>query len=995
MKLSQITETFRFRIAGSFLIILLPVLILLAFAVEYFLIPSMQQNIKQELTNSTQALTGSIRASAKALIRNHLKAIAEQNRAIAAQQIGMVEQGLLSREEAINRLKSMILSQKVGSSGYIYCLDHTGIAVVHPNKDVENTDITGFDFIREQLKRKEGYLEYDWQNPGEESSRPKALYMVYLEPLDWIISVSSYRSEFNQLLDPTDFREAVSSLKFGESGYAYVFTKEGKVLIHPSLPYLSNLSNVDSTSDIVDRMIAQGSGIIEYTWRNQKEPTPRKKIAVFESMPEYGWTVVSSAYLGEVMAPINLIKRMGYLSILIASTAAGVAFFLLSGRLSKPIDAMMSQLDQNAKSGNHIPLPIYTHDELGKLAQEFNSFFRVIEGQREQLKKERERYQTLFETSPDAIFVLRGLTIIDCNPATCDLFAGDKNELIGLTVFDLSPPEQAQGESSFLLSEKLTNQSQQHSLQTFDWIHKTVDGRLVNAEVRLKTFGVDHGEPLLVAFVRDITERKRNEEALLLTQFSFDRAAIGIFRIGIDSRILNVNEQACKDLGYSASELCQMAVLDFNTTLHANDWGNIWQKLCNEKILLEFGGNQYSFSFARDITKRKNSEQHQAKIEAHLKQVQRLDSLGTLAGGIAHDFNNILSAIIGYTELTRMRCQDNDEVHHYLDQLDKASFRAKNLVQQILSFSRQGNLEKHPINISKIVHEALNLIRATVPATIEITTDIPSNLGTVLANETQIHQIVMNLCTNAYQSMDKEGGSIDMEISSTSIGTKDVTIYPDLDPGEYLKIIISDTGSGIPEEILSKIFDPYFTTKKPGEGSGLGLSTVHGIVKDHGGCIKVYSEPNRGTSFQIFLPVAESKVKKIDCSVEQLPHGSETILFVDDEKLLLEIGKELLESLGYRVETRASSIDALEAFRVQPAKYDLIVSDMTMPKMAGDHLAAEIRKIRPDLPIILCTGFSTRLNSEKLLKIGVAKVLMKPMTINELAVNVRLALDRA
>ncbi|MBU1140450.1 MAG: PAS domain S-box protein, partial [Proteobacteria bacterium] len=680
------------------------------------------------------------------------------------------------------------------------------------------------------------------------------------------------------------------------------------------------------------------------------------------------------------------------------------------------IDAMMSQLDQNTKSGNHVPLPVFSHDELGRLAQEFNGFFRVLETQREQLRKERERYQSLFESSPDAVFLLRGLTIIDCNQATCDLFAGNKNKILGLTVVDLSPPLQAQGESSSLLAEKLTNPSPQLLLQAFDWIHKTIDGRLFYAEVRLKTFGVDEGELLLVAFVRDITERKRAEEALLLTQFSFDRAAIGIFQIGKDARVLNANEQACKDLGCSKSELCQMTVFDFNPKAGVNDWEGIRQKLRDKKIvifetehrrkdgtifpvaitsnLLEFEGNECSINFVRDITQRKNNEKLKAKMQEHLQQIQRLDSLGTLAGGIAHDFNNILSAIVGYTELTKLDCSDNPKVLHYLDQLSSASLRAKNLVQQILNFSRQSGSEKHPIDISRIVNEALNLIRATIPTTIEISKNVPSNLGVVVANATQIHQIVMNLCTNAHHAMGNEGGSIDVDLITTTISAEDGMNYPDLDPGEYLKLIITDTGSGIPAEILSKIFDPYFTTKNPGEGTGLGLSTVHGIVKDHGGSIKAYSEPGNGTSFQVFLPIIiESEPEETDTSVEQLPHGIETILFVDDEKLLLEIGKKLLESLGYRVETRASSIDALEAFRVQPAKYDLIVSDITMPKMTGEYLAVEIKKIAPDVPIILCTGFSTRLNSEKLIKIGVAKVLMKPLTMSELAVNVRLALD--
>ncbi len=636
--------------------------------------------------------------------------------------------------------------------------------------------------------------------------------------------------------------------------------------------------------------------------------------------------------------------------------------------------------------------------------------------QNEQLRKEREKYQSLFEASPDAIFLLRGLTIVDCNLATCDLFAGDKNSILGLSVVDLSPPLQLQGESSLLLAEKITNPSQQHILQSFDWIHKTIDGQLFNAEVRLRTFGVDDGELLLVAIVRDITERKRNEEALLLTQFAFDRAAVGIFLISSDGRVLKVNQLACKDLGYSESELCQMTIFDFNPNADINAWEFVWQKLIDQKKdhaetehrrkdgtqfpveitanLLEFDGNQYSFCFVQDITERKESAKLEAKMQAQSQQTQRLDSLGTLAGGIAHDFNNILSAIVGYTELTKLNCSDNPKVLHYLEQLNSANLRAKSLVQQILSFSRLSDSEKCPIDISRVVNEVLNLIRATVPATIEISKKIPTDLGVIVANETQIYQIVMNLCTNAHHAMNEQGGLIDVELSTTTINTRDKLNYPDLHPGEFVKLKITDTGSGIPAEILPRIFDPYFTTKKTGEGTGLGLSTVHGIIKNHGGTIKVYSEPGRGTSFQVFLPVTESGPEKTDNSVSEFPHGTETILFVDDEKLLLEIGKELLESLGYQVDTRACSIDALEAFRGQPAKYDLIVSDMTMPKMTGECLAVEIKKIEPDVPILLCTGFSTKVNSAQLVKIGIEKILMKPVTMNELAVNVRLALDR-
>jgi PAS domain S-box-containing protein len=897
MLFDRVLKTFRFRIFSAFLIALLPVLVLLAVTAHFFLIPSMQHSVKQELTNTTRLLTSSIRAGAAVTIRNHLKAIAEKNREIAEQHLSLVKQGVLSKEEAITRLKAIFLGQRIGSSGYIYCLDHNGTAVVHPNEKVENTDNTRFAFVLEQLKRKEGYLEYDWRNPGEKDARPKALYMVYFEALDWIISVSSYRSEFYELLNPRDFRDAVSSLQFGKSGYAYILSQEGRILVHPKLNYDTDLTKEASAADIYKPMIAQGSGNIEYTWRNPEELEKYRKIAVFERMPEYGWIIVSSAYLDEVMAPVDLTMKVIFFSTLVFCIAAGLVTFLLSGRLSRPIEAMLQQLDNNAKSGHHEPLPVYPNDETGKLAVEFNQFFKTIVAQSEQLRQERERYQSLFEASPDAIFLLHGVNIVDCNPASDLLFANDKNTLTNLSLLDLSPATQKHNENSEILAKKIIKQCEHSALQTFEWVHMASDGRLFDTEVRLKPFGTaDDGEPLVVAFIRDITDEK---------------------------------------------------------------------------------------------TKQKQK----AIREAHFYKAQRMEALGTLAGGIAHDFNNILSAIIGYTELTQLACRDNAKIQSYLFQLHAAGIRAKNLVQQILSFSRQSNSEKHPIDISRVINEALNMIRVSVPSTIEILQKNNSKGATVDANETQMHQIVMNLCANACHAMEKEGGLLEIDLIPVTISPRDFANYPDLSPGPYLKLAVSDTGYGISPEKMSKIFDPYFTTKTAGEGSGLGLSTVHGIVKDHGGSIKVYSELNKGSTFQIFLPLADADASLLSQTEEKLPQGTETILFVDDEKLLTEIGKEILSGLGYTVETWTNSLDAYAAFQAHPEKYDLIITDMTMPKLTGEKLAFAVQKIRRGLPVILCTGYSSSLDTARLMNTGIRKVLMKPITLAELATTVRTVLD--
>ena len=287
----------------------------------------------------------------------------------------------------------------------------------------------------------------------------------------------------------------------------------------------------------------------------------------------------------------------------------------------------------------------------------------------------------------------------------------------------------------------------------------------------------------------------------------------------------------------------------------------------------------------------------------------------------------------------------------------------------------------------------MGLIKAALPANIEILENIPPNLAPGFANETQIHQIVMNLCTNAYHAMKTKGGTLTVSLTTVTINDQDDQNFPQMNPGNYLKLSIADTGHGIPPGMINRIFDPYFTTKPTGDGTGLGLSTTHGIVKDHGGNINVYSEMGCGTTFHVFLPTADATDEAAAEQAEELPTGSECILFVDDEKALIDLGRDLLERLGYRVETRVSAIDAIEAFRAAPLKYDLVISDMTMPKMTGDEMARQIKAVRSDIPIILCSGFSDRIRAQAMEAIGINAVLMKPVIYADLAHTIRQVLE--
>ena len=324
----------------------------------------------------------------------------------------------------------------------------------------------------------------------------------------------------------------------------------------------------------------------------------------------------------------------------------------------------------------------------------------------------------------------------------------------------------------------------------------------------------------------------------------------------------------------------------------------------------------------------------------------------------------------------------------------QAGERAKDLVKQILTFSRQALQERKPIQIKPIVEEALNFLRASLPTTIEIQQNI-QNDALVMADPTQIHQLIMNLCTNAENAMREKGGVLGVNLANVKLCTDFTADHPEIKPGTYLELTVSDTGHGIPANILDRIFDPFFTTKETGEGTGMGLSVVHGIVKSYDGAITASSDPGKGSAFRVYLPVLDRQLEPHATAEESIPTGTERILFVDDEPALVNIGKQTLETLGYDVQTRTSSIEALELFKTQRDRFDLVITDMTMPNMTGEDLAQELMRIKPSIPIILCTGFSTKIDDRKAGAMGIRAFVLKPMVIREIASTIRKVLDQS
>ncbi|MCG8548935.1 MAG: response regulator, partial [Desulfobacterales bacterium] len=379
------------------------------------------------------------------------------------------------------------------------------------------------------------------------------------------------------------------------------------------------------------------------------------------------------------------------------------------------------------------------------------------------------------------------------------------------------------------------------------------------------------------------------------------------------------------------------------------------------------------------------------KLESRLQQARKMEAIGTLAGGIAHDFNNILFPIIGFTELSIQELHETHPVAHNLQDILQGAKRARDLVNQILTFSRQKKVKAEVLTFQPLIKESLRLLRATIPSSIEIHQDLEQTPISIFGNPTEVQEIIMNLCTNAYHAMNEGGG-----ILKLCFKRADSAPEPGRPPGEYCCLSISDTGSGIPADVIDKIFDPYFTTKDQGKGTGLGLSIVHSIVQTYNGYIKVQSNAGSGTVFDVYLPVIDRETPgKAVAGKKVLPTGQEKILLVDDETAIVKMVTRFLKKFGYEVTGLSSSVEAAQVFEADPSRFDLVITDMTMPEMTGAELAEKLLGIRPDLPIIICSGYSENVNRETIGKLGIKDYLDKPLLIDELSVKIRAVLDRA
>ncbi len=691
-----------------------------------------------------------------------------------------------------------------------------------------------------------------------------------------------------------------------------------------------------------------------------------------------------------------------------------LAIYLISSRLLRPIDHIVARLKKVDQGDLFSALSLQTRDEFSEIERYFNRMVDALRGEMEtrrakeaELRTERDHSAEIISSTPSVVAVIgpTGVTNL-INPAGERLSGYDSEELIGRNFWKTFYPgeEYGQVERLFDLFGKKEVYNHEMALTTREGELRTVSWSFI------KRYDDDRTLLSIIGFGDDVTERREAERALLESEEKFRELAEllpeTIFETDLSGRVNFVNRNAYKQFGYTredfdkgvnsydfiaaedrekvrinSEKILGGEVMGLRERSAVKKDGTVFPAMIHSTVILREKKPVGLRGFIVDISEQKS-------LTAQLQQVQKMEAIGTLAGGIAHDFNNILSAILGYSQLAGIGRNLDEKTTGYLDKIQIAGNRAKELVHQILTFSRHGNQEFKPVRVEVLLKEALKLLRASLPSTIEINRVIDCE-AMVMGDATQIHQIIMNLCTNAGHAMGDKGGTLDVALTARMLDAKTKARFPKLKQGPFLELTVKDTGHGMTEAVIKRKFEPFFTTKQRGEGTGMGLAVVHGIVQNHGGAIDAWNRPSGGACFKVLLPAVERRAEPERNEEGVLPRGSERILFVDDEQQLADIGKEMLESLGYTVTSETDSRAALSLFERHPEDFDLIITDMTMPGLTGDVLAERCMSLRPAVRCILCTGYSSKITKEAALEKGLSAFLVKPLNMRTIAGTIR------
>jgi len=718
------------------------------------------------------------------------------------------------------------------------------------------------------------------------------------------------------------------------------------------------------------------------------------------------------------------------LTLLQSFIIAIVLFYVFHNRVTRPLQHLadsFAQIEPEAPSQSQLTLdPALKGTEFEDVTATSTKMLHVIGSHLKaktraeaQLKKQKEENERFLQIAEAIILQLdvQGRVIM-INQRGLDVLDYKEHEILGRNWFNLAlPPENRENtrkvfdELFFQARSKLRNVSSSSYLEN-DILTKNGERRRIfwHTTREVNSNGATIG---VLSSGQDITERKKAEDALKATEGSL-RAIIEATSEGFaiidmnDTELVDINSSLCELLGYSREEMLFTPLLRFihpgdtniltnyfredNTAAHETfelrlrrcDGQSIPIEINLSKLPFNKGSQLRTVAFITDITKRREQEKRQQTLERQLRQAQKMETIGTLAGGIAHDFNNILTPILGYASLLSSRIDKDNPDHERINQIAKSAKRGADMIKQILTFSRRSETEMESQYLPPILQETMQLVKATQPANVEIELRVDENCPPVIMDHTQIQQMLLNLCTNANQAMAESGGKLSVRVEHCQLSADIADTSPVLGIGAHVRICVSDTGHGMDEKILTRIFDPFYTTKDSGKGTGLGLAMVHAIVQDHNGDIFVKSEPGKGSTFTIYLPASKEPVCEAPSNEDIVTGNMECALIVDDEYLNTSFLEELLKDVGYSYESFNSSVAALAAFKQNSTKYQIVLTDQTMPKMNGVQLVREIRRINPDIPVIMMSGYDQNISLENAEDYGVDVFVTKPVSIDQL-----------
>ena len=1020
----------RTKLLLAYIGLLMPMLVAGGLGTIHLARQTIRANIESDLQQATDTIVNLVETTATTAIKNHLKAVADYNLQITELLYRQALAGQMSLDEARHQIRRQLMAQVIGETGYIYCIDSMGIAVVHPNSRVEGNDFSHFPFVYEQTRRKEGYIEYDWRNPGESGARAKALYMVYFEPFDWIISVSTYRDEFKSLLPMEDIRKSVRSFQFGPSGYVFVADRSGRAVIHPQIEGANVFDLPDTDTRFFEAMRDQNVGRLTYNWRNPGESAHREKVVFFGSIPEFDWIVGSSGYLDEIYAPVRHIRNIILFFIGGAVFLCVVLTLWVAARITHPLSDLMETVSRGRKGDYDTRVRPHGNDEIGHLGEMFNDFMGRLQTYHRDLKAEIEehrkteaylqqsrlKFQAIFNQTFQMIGVLDpDGTVNEVNQTALDFAGSQEQDIVGRPFWE-APFWTHDPEVGGRLRDAVQSAARGEFCR-FETTHINREGHRRHVDFSLKPVRDSEGKVImLIPEGRDITERKEAEDVLRISEEKYRQVvenAHDAIIVSQERGIRYANRSAEKLFGYSQAEL---AKCQFEQLFHVDDRSRVLsrhkRRLAGEAVpnnysirvidkagevkwielnavRIEWEGRPAVISFSRDITSQK-------RLESQLLQSQKMEAVGTLAGGIAHDFNNSLQAISGFTQLLLMDESKPLQDREMLATIQKAARHAEELTRQLLTFSRKIESKPVPLNLNVEIRETCRLLERTLPKMIQIETRLNEDLSIVEVDKVQLEQVIMNLGINAGHAM-PDGGRLTIETDDVVLTKPSPRRDRDTAPGRYVLLTIRDTGIGMDDQTRQYIFDPFFTTRETGSGTGLGLAMVYGIVTGHGGWITCESAPGKGTTFRIYFPAAG--LVQIDRTVD-VPKiagvgGSETILIVDDEPVVRRLGRRLLERFGYTVLEAASGEEGLEIYHRRGSEIALVILDLNMPGMGGAnclaHLMAEDKRVR----VIIASGYSPDANVTASLKQGARGFVTKPYQLEDMLNLIREVLDQS